>query len=192
MCYDGCMKYDSNEMKMKVELFDEKTLLRTMMRLSYEVVEKNDDLSKIVLVGIKRRGIPLAQMVKDNIKKNTGTDIDMETLDIKYYRDDLQKIDINPQITKQEFKVDINDKEVILVDDVLYTGRTVRAAIDAIFDIGRPKKVSLLVLVDRGHRELPIRPDYVGKNTPTSNSEMIKVNISPIDEKTNVELWELL
>lgn len=180
----------NTNLKFKRQLLDGDTLKRTMMRLSYEIVEKNSDLSNIVLVGIKRRGIPLAEMIKDNIKKNTGFDVANTTLDIKYYRDDLQKVDDNPQVNKEPLSVDINGKEVILVDDVLYTGRTVRAAIDAIFDNGRPSKVSLLVLIDRGHRELPIRADYVGKNIPTSLNEVIAVNIDSIDGKTCVDILE--
>lgn len=179
-----------NNLRFKRQLIDEDTLKRTMMRLSYEVVEKNPDLSNIVLIGIKRRGIPLAKMIQENIKKNTGFNVLMSELDIKYYRDDLQKVDVNPQVKKAAISIEINEKEIILVDDVLYTGRTVRAAIDAIFDYGRPSKVSLLVLVDRGHREIPIRPDYVGKNIPTSINEVIAVNVEPIDEVTNISILE--
>ncbi|MBR3228039.1 MAG: bifunctional pyr operon transcriptional regulator/uracil phosphoribosyltransferase PyrR [Erysipelotrichaceae bacterium] len=183
---------NTRELRFKVQLLDEDKLRRTMMRLSYEIIEKNADLSKIVLIGIKTRGVPLAEMIRENILKNTGIGIDLGTLDIKYYRDDLEKIDANPLLKKETFSFDINDKEIILVDDVLFTGRTVRAAIDAIFDQGRPAKVSLLVLIDRGHRELPFRPDYVGKNIPTSLNEVISVNISPYDDKTNVELLEII
>ena len=182
---------DNKNLLFKTQVVDENTLKRTMMRLSYEVVEKNGDLNNIVLVGIKRRGIPLAQMIKDNIYKNTGVEVALATLDIKFYRDDLKRVNDDPKLTKEDFNVDINDKEVIIVDDVIYTGRTVRAAIEAIFDLGRPSKVSLLVLVDRGHRELPFRPDYVGKNIPTSSKELVRVNLTPIDDKTNVELWEI-
>lgn len=181
---------NKNNLKKKIELLDEATLNRTMARLSYEIIEKNPDLNKIILIGIKTRGIPLAYMVKDNILKTTGFDVPVGTLNIKFYRDDLEKLDFNPTIQMEALPFDITDKEIIIIDDVLFTGRTVRAAIDALFDQGRPAKVSLLVLIDRGHRELPIRPDYVGKNIPTSLNEVISVNIKPIDEITNVELWE--
>lgn len=181
---------NKNNLKKKIELLDEATLNRTMARLSYEIIEKNPDLSKLIIIGIKTRGIPLAHMVKENILKHTGVDIPVGTLNIKFYRDDLEKVDINPTIQKEMLPFDITGKEIIIVDDVLFTGRTVRAAIDALFDQGRPDKVSLLVLIDRGHRELPIRPDYVGKNLPTSFNEVISVNIKPIDEVTNVELLE--
>ncbi|MBR0461345.1 MAG: bifunctional pyr operon transcriptional regulator/uracil phosphoribosyltransferase PyrR [Erysipelotrichaceae bacterium] len=181
---------EKNNLRFKVQLLDEATLFRTMTRLSYEVIEKNSDLSRIVLIGIKTRGVPLAELVKENIYKHTGIELPLATLDIKFYRDDLEKVSLNPLITQEELDVDINGKEVILVDDVIYTGRTVRAAIDAVFDKGRPDKVSLLVLIDRGHRELPIRPDYVGKNIPTAMNEVVSVNIRPVDERNNVELLE--
>lgn len=177
-------------MKFKRQLFDEETLKRTLMRFSYEIVEKNNNLNNLVLVGIKRRGVPLAEIIKENIKKNSGIEVETATLDIKYYRDDLQKVDINPQVREMPLSLDVNNKEIIIVDDVLYTGRTARSAIDALFDCGRPSKVSLLVLVDRGHRELPIRADYVGKNIPTSIHEVIAVNIDSIDGKTNIEILE--
>ncbi len=178
------------KLKKKVELMDEKAMKRAMMRLSYEIVEKKTDLEKLVLVGIKTRGYPLAEMLKENLKKIADCDVPLGVLDIKYYRDDLEKVADNPELHKVDLPFSIEGKEVILVDDVLYTGRTVRAAIEAIFDLGRPAKVSLAVLVDRGHRELPFRADYVGKNVPTSQNEVISVNIEPFDETTNVEILE--
>ena len=181
-----------SNLKFKVQLLDEETMIRTMTRLSYEVIEKNSDLSKLVLIGIKTRGVPLAEMVRDNISRHTGVEIPLGTLNINFYRDDLQKVAFDPQLKKEELGFDINGKEIVLVDDVLFTGRTVRAAIDALFDQGRPDKVSLLVLIDRGHRELPIRADYVGKNIPYSLSEVVSVNIKPIDDRNNVELLEIL
>ena len=174
----------------KVQLMDEETMHRTLMRLSYEIIEKKIDLDKLVLIGIETRGVPLAKEIHENITNISHTTPLLATLNIKYYRDDLETVSEHPQVEKPTFDFDINDKEVVLVDDVLYTGRTVRAAIDAIFDIGRPARVSLAILIDRGHRELPIRPDFIGKNVPTSNDEVIKVNIAPIDDKTNVEICE--
>lgn len=176
--------------KFKVQLLDELTMFRTIARLSYEIIEKHHELDKLVLIGIKTRGIPLAEMIRENIYKNTGVKIPLGSLDINFYRDDLEKVNIDPLIKKEELPFSINQKEIVLIDDVLFTGRTVRAAIDALFDQGRPDKVSLLVLIDRGHKELPIRADYVGKNIPTSLNEIISVNIKPIDEKNNVELLE--
>lgn len=182
---------DINNLVFKRQIIDEDTIRRTLMRLSYEIIEKNPNLSNIVLIGIKRRGIPLASIIHDNILKQTGINIEIGSLDIKYYRDDLKKVDSNPLVKNEVLNVDVNNKSVIVIDDVLFTGRTVRAAIDALFDVGRPSKISLLVLIDRGHRELPIKADYVGKNIPTSLNEVISVNIPPIDEKTNVEIWEI-
>lgn len=181
---------NKNDFKFKVQLLDEKALYRTLARLSYEIIEKHDDLSKLVLIGIKTRGVPLANIIKENIFKHSGFDIPLGTLDINFYRDDLEKVAVNPLLKKEELPFSINEKEVILIDDVIFTGRTVRAAIDALFDMGRPDKVSLLVLIDRGHRELPIRADYVGKNIPTSLNEIVSVNINPVDELNNVELLE--
>ena len=180
----------NGSLKTKVQIMDEKTLKRTMMRLSYEIVEKNEDLSDIVLVGIKTRGIPLARMLQDNIYKNTQILLPLGSLDISFYRDDLEKVNPNPKVSKSDLPFDINEKKVILVDDVLFTGRTVRAAIDALFDLGRPSKVSLAILIDRGHRELPIRPDYIGKNIPTSLNEVVAVNLEETDGYYNVEIME--
>ena len=183
------MKVNDN-LIFKRQIVDEETFKRTLMRLSYEIIEKYNNLDDVLLVGISSRGVPIAKQIKENIKKTTAKDIEITSLDIKYYRDDLQKVDINPQVRKDSFKANVDNKTVVIVDDVLFTGRTARAAIDAIFDQGRPSKVSLLVLIDRGHRELPIRPDFVGKNIPTSMNEVISVNIEPIDNKTNVEILE--
>ncbi len=175
----------------KVQIMDEDTIHRTLMRLSYEIIEKKIDLDRLVLVGIETRGVLIANEIHANIKKIANKETILTSLNIKYYRDDLEKVATHPQVKTPQFDFDINDKEVVLVDDVLYTGRTVRAAIDAIFDVGRPSRVSLAILVDRGHRELPIRPDFIGKNVPTSLDEIIKVNLMPIDDKTNVEICEV-
>lgn len=184
------MTEKKTELIKKVVLMDEQAMQRALMRLSYEIIEKNSSLEDLVLIGIKTRGGPLARIIRDNIRRHTGTELPMAVLDIKYYRDDLEKISDIPKVTKNDLPVEIDGKSIILVDDVLYTGRTVRAAIDALFDLGRPAKVSLAILVDRGHRELPIRPDYIGKNVPTSSSEVISVNLEETDGRTNVELLE--
>ena len=174
-------------MKKQVQLMDEITVKRTLTRLSYEIVEKSADLSNVVLVGIKTRGVPMAGILADNIERNTGIRPPICDLDITFYRDDLHYA---PTVKECSFGVDINGKEIIITDDVLYTGRTIRAAIEAIFSQGRPGKICLAVLIDRGHRELPIRPDYVGKNVPTSQSEIIKVNFADVDGLTNVMLYD--
>ncbi|MGN1161443.1 MAG: bifunctional pyr operon transcriptional regulator/uracil phosphoribosyltransferase PyrR, partial [Candidatus Fimenecus sp.] len=165
---------------------------RALMRISYEIVEKCRDLSNLVLVGIRTRGVPIAKIIAANIEKNSKVSVPVGSLDITFYRDDLEKIDESPKVGDTKIDGDINGKEVVLVDDVLYTGRTARAAIDALFSLGRPGKIRLAVLVDRGHRELPIRPDYVGKNIPTSLSEVIKVNIDATDGKTGVDICKVI
>ena len=144
----------------------------------------------MVLVGILRRGVPLAETIAANIEKNSGVTVPVGALDITLYRDDLETVADSPRVGTVVLPFSIEGKEVVLVDDVLYTGRTARAAIDALFSAGRPRRIRLAVLVDRGHRELPIRPDYVGKNVPTSQSEVIRVNLPETDGKTDVEIWE--
>ena len=177
-------------MKKKVQLMDELAVKRALTRLSFEIVEKSEDVDNIVLVGIKTRGIPMAKILAENIKNHTGVSPALCELDITFYRDDLSKAYDLPEVKECHFDVDVTGKEVIIADDVLYTGRTARAAIEAIFSQGRPNKIGLAVLIDRGHRELPIRPDYIGKNVPTSQKELIKVNFEEIDGSTNVELYE--
>ena len=162
---------------------------RAMARITHEVIERNRGAEGICILGIRRRGIPLAQRLADNIQKFEGVTVPVGHLDVTLHRDDRSDRD------RQEgdfcrIPVDIQEKTVILVDDVLYTGRTARAALDAVFANGRPRLVQLAVLVDRGHRELPIRPDYVGKNVPTSHKEAVRVNLEPTDGKTEVELYE--
>lgn len=177
-------------MKLKAQLMDDVTVKRALTRLSYEIIEKSRDLENVVLIGIKTRGVPLAEQIAANMETHTGVKVQTCTLDITFYRDDLTKRHDLPTVNTQTLPVDLNDKEVILVDDVLFTGRTVRAAIDAVFRFGRPARIRLVVLVDRGHRELPIRPDFVGKNIPTSLREIIAVHLEAVDGKTNVEIYE--
>ena len=185
------MERTKRELMPKVQILDETAMKRALMRLSYEIVERCTDPQNIILIGIRTRGVPMAERLRDNIRKNSGVDIPVGALDITFYRDDLQKVADMPQVTAvPAFSFDITGREVVLVDDVLFTGRTARAAIDALFSMGRPGKIRLAVLVDRGHRELPIRPDYVGKNVPTSMSEVIRVNLPEQDGKTNVEICE--
>lgn len=173
----------------KAALMDESAVSRALKRISHEIVEKNNGCRDLCIIGIKRRGVPLSQIIANNIKQIEGIDIPVGTLDITFYRDDLEHISDDPIIHNPQLPFDITGKTVILVDDVLYTGRTVRAAMDALKACGRADAIQLAVLIDRGHRELPIRGDYVGKNIPTSKSERIFVRIPPFDAVTSVELF---
>ncbi|MFR7934250.1 MAG: bifunctional pyr operon transcriptional regulator/uracil phosphoribosyltransferase PyrR [Clostridium perfringens] len=177
-------------MHLKASLLDENAIRRALTRLSHEIIEKNKGVEDIVLVGIKRRGYPLAERLSEFIEKFEGAKIPVASVDITLYRDDLTNVSDTPNLNDPKIDVDIRGKKVIIVDDVLYTCRTVRAAIDAIMDQGRPEFIQLAVLVDRGHKELPIRADYVGKNIPTSKDEIIKVQIKEIDGTDSVEIYE--
>ena len=176
------------------ELLDAEALQRTLHRIAHEIIEANADLGSVALVGIHTRGVPLAQRLKRLIAEFTGEDVDLGSVDITFYRDDVQvrgrEAPLHPQPIVRSTRLDfpLDGRTVVLVDDVLYTGRTIRAAIEALFDYGRPARVQLAVLVDRGHRELPIRPDYVGKNLPTARSERIQVQLVEVDEVDRVLL----
>lgn len=173
----------------KATIMDETAVVRALKRISHEILEKNNGCKDVCLIGIERRGVPMAQMIAQNIKQIENTEVCCGSLDITFYRDDLKHISSDPVIRASQIPFDINGKTVVLVDDVLYTGRTVRAAMDALMSHGRPDAIQLAVLVDRGHRELPIRGDYVGKNVPTSKSERIFVKLPPFDDKMCVELF---
>ena len=177
-------------MKEKAKLMDEKAIGRAITRISHEIIERNKGIEDVVLVGIKTRGVPIADRIGKKIEQFEGTIVHTGEIDITLYRDDLNKIDMDPVVKGSNIEFSIDDKIVILVDDVLYTGRTVRSALDAIIDIGRPKAIQLAVLVDRGHRELPIRADYVGKNVPTSKDEIISVKLSETDSEDSVTINE--
>lgn len=177
-------------MKEKAQLMDDKAMARAITRVSHEIIEKNKGIEDVVLVGIKTRGVPIANRIAKKIESIEGQSINTGEVDITLYRDDLKTINTDPVVNGSNIDFNINDKIVILVDDVLYTGRTVRSALDAVVDIGRPKAIQLAVLVDRGHRELPIRADYVGKNVPTSKDEIISVKLSEIDEEDSVTIKE--
>ncbi len=174
-------------MQKKSLLMDEADVRRALMRIAHEIIEKNKGTKDVCLVGIKRRGVPLAQQIGVNIAKIEDAALPCAELDIHSYRDDVIA-DI--PVAEAALPFDVTDKTVILVDDVLYTGRTVRAAIEAIFSMGRPRAIQLAILVDRGHRELPIRADFVGKNIPSAHSEHIYVKMPPLDDTTCVELWQ--
>ncbi len=169
-------------------IMDEPGMMRSLARIAHEIVEKNRGTEGIVLAGIKRRGVPLANILADNIEKFEGVRVPVGEIDITLYRDDLTKISEDPKTRSYEFPCDVTGKTVILVDDVIYTGRTVRAGMEAVFAAGRPKRIQLAELVDRGHRELPIKPDYVGKNVPTSHNEMIQVMVEYYDKTNEVRI----
>ncbi len=177
--------------KHKAQIMDEAGLHRALMRISHEITEKNKGVDNVALVGIYRRGESIAQIIRENILKIENVDVPYGAIDIGFYRDDLTTYTENPLVRHAELPFDINGRDVVLVDDVLYTGRTARAAIEAIFSLGRPNTIQFAVLIDRGHRELPIRADFVGKNIPTSRSEMIEVRLPRYDGETGVYLMDL-
>ena len=178
-------------MKFKAQLMDEAAVSRALMRISHEIAEKNNGVKNIRLAGILRRGLPIAERIGQNIMKIENTEIPCGSIDIGFYRDDLTPLERDPLVRKTELPFEVNDRDIILVDDVLFTGRTARAAIEAVISCGRPRSIQLAVLVDRGHRELPIRADFVGKNVPTSKKEMIEVCLPEYDGMTAVNLLEL-
>ena len=162
-------------MKLKANLLDDNAIRRSLVRISNEIIEKNKGVEEIVLIGIKRRGYPLAKRIAENIEKIEGVSVEVGYVDISLYRDDITEIEESVKLNSVDLGVEVKGKKVILVDDVLFTCRTVRAAIEAIIDRGRPLSIQLAVLIDRGHKELPIRADYVGKNIPTSKTEIVVV-----------------
>ena len=168
-------------------LLDSNSINKSLVRISHEIIERNKELESIILIGIQRRGVTLSNRIKDLIFTFSKVDIKTGALDIGFYRDDLSFIN-RPFIRETTILNNIDNKTVILVDDVLFTGRTIRAAMNALIDFGRPKFIQLAVLIDRGHRELPIRPDYIGKNIPTSSTESIQVKLTEIDEEETVLL----
>jgi pyrimidine operon attenuation protein/uracil phosphoribosyltransferase len=163
---------------------------RTLVRLAHEILEKSADLDKLAFIGIRRRGVPLAQRLARKIESLEKRPVPVGILDINLYRDDLTTVDIKPVVSDTDIPFSIQGKDIILVDDVLYTGRTIRAALDALFDHGRPARVQLLVLIDRGHRELPIEARFIGRTVQTSDSEIIEVKFQEIDETEKVLLVE--
>lgn len=176
----------------KAVVLDEQAIKRALTRIAHEIIERNKGIEEIIIVGIRTRGIFLAKRLAERIQQIEGKPVPVGELDITLYRDDLsiKTKDQEPLVKGSDIPVDISNKKVVLVDDVLYTGRTVRAAMDALIDIGRPSQIQLAVLVDRGHRELPIRADYVGKNIPTANTEKIVVQLLEFDEIERVAIHE--
>lgn len=177
-------------MKVKAQLLDEKGVNRSIIRIAHEIIEKNKGVEDITIVGIKTRGVPIAKRIAKYIEEFEGIEIPVGDLDITLYRDDLSEMYEQPNLNESNINFEIRNKVVILVDDVVFTGRTVRAAMDGIIRLGRPKAIQLAVLVDRGHRELPIRPDYVGKNVPTSIVEIVQVELAEIDGEDRVLIAE--
>jgi pyrimidine operon attenuation protein/uracil phosphoribosyltransferase len=175
-------------------VFDSEAISRTLSRIAHEIIEGNPDLDQVALVGIQTRGVPLAQRLRRLIAERAGEDVELGSLDITFYRDDVHvrggeaPLHAQPLVRATTLDFPLEGRTCVLVDDVLYTGRTIRAAIEALFDYGRPARVQLAVLVDRGHRELPIRPDYVGKNLPTARNERIQVQLVEVDEVDRILL----
>jgi len=176
----------------KAVVMDTSQLRRTIMRIAHEIVERNGGTEDIILVGIRNRGVPLADRIAKAIESFEGKSVPVGALDITLYRDDIQMISPNPLVGKTEINDDISERVVVLVDDVLFTGRTVRAALDELTDFGRPKSIQLAVLVDRGHREYPIRADFVGKNVPTSSTETVVVLLTETDGEEQVVLCDVV
>lgn len=175
----------------KAEIMDESGIMRAVTRIAHEIIEKNKGVDNVHLIGIQRRGVPLAKMIAAKIREVENKEVPVGILDITFYRDDLSMLSEHPVIKGTEINFSVQDKIIVLVDDVLFTGRTARSAIDAIMDIGRPKMIQLAILIDRGHRELPIRADYVGKNVPTSKTEMVNVKLYDIDRVNIVTLSDI-
>jgi pyrimidine operon attenuation protein/uracil phosphoribosyltransferase len=177
-------------MEIKTQVMDSDGIRRALYRLSHEIPEHNKGVEGLVIVGIRTRGVPLAKRLAEMITQHEDVELPVGILDITFYRDDLSLVSSQPVVHKTEIPVNVSGKTVVLVDDVLFTGRTVRAALDALMDLGRPKAIQLAVLIDRGHRELPIRADYVGKNVPTSQREVVHVQLKETDGEERVIITE--
>jgi pyrimidine operon attenuation protein/uracil phosphoribosyltransferase len=178
------------KLREKSQVLSASEIERTLVRLAHEIVEKNNGVPNLALVGIKRRGVPLAQRLAKILGRIEKTEVPVGTLDITFYRDDLSTIGHRPEVKPAEMEIDIQDKDIMLVDDVLYTGRTTRAALDALFDHGRPRRIQLCVLIDRGHRELPIEAAFIGRKIPTTDSEIVEVKLQETDDAEKVLLME--
>ncbi len=176
-------------MNVKAVIMDADAMRRATTRMAHEILERYSGTERLMLFGIKRRGVPLAEAIVRSIRDIEGVDIPCAELDVSFYRDDLTPVADRPVVTPGDI-VDVTDKRIVLVDDVIFTGRTARAAMEAVMAMGRPASIALAVLIDRGHRELPIRPDHVGKNVPTSRGEVVEVRMPPYDDATEVRLCD--
>jgi pyrimidine operon attenuation protein/uracil phosphoribosyltransferase len=186
------MEVESMELQEKKVLMDEVAIKRAITRIAHEIIEKNKGVEKVALIGIRRRGGPLAARLAERIEEIEGIKVPVGILDITLYRDDLTTLASQPVVHRTEVFFNINDMNIVLVDDVMYTGRTTRAAMDALIDLGRPRTIQLAVLVDRGHRELPVKADFIGKNVPTSKNEVISVLVKEIDGREEVIIKEFV
>ncbi len=175
-------------MKIKAKILDAEGIKRTLLRIAHEILEKNQGAEDLVIIGIRTRGAYLAERIAKNMEAIEGKKVPVGAMDITLYRDDLSEIASQPIVHSTEIDFDISGKKIILVDDVLYTGRTIRCALDGLIDYGRPANIQLAVLVDRGHRELPIRPDFVGKNIPTAQKEIVEVKLTESDDQEEVDV----
>ncbi len=176
------------ELIRKTTVLDEKAIRQALRRIAHEIIEKNKDIKQVALVGVRRRGVPLASRLQLLLQEFESVIVPLGQLDITLYRDDLSQKSEQPRVQETEIPFNINEQHVVVVDDVLYTGRTTRAAMDALIDLGRPASIQLAVLVDRGHRELPIRADYIGKNVPTSRTEVVEVKLMEADGEERVDI----
>ncbi len=174
----------------KATVMDEKAMQQALRRIAHEIIEHNKGTENLVLVGVRRRGVPLARRLQAYLNEIENTSIPLGILDITLYRDDLTQRTDQPEVRTTDVPFSLENKDVVLVDDVLYTGRTIRSALDALMDLGRPATIQLAVLVDRGHRELPIRADFVGKNIPTSKTELVEVRVTEFDDAEQVDILE--
>ncbi len=174
----------------KAVIMDEASVSRAMTRIAHEILERNEGCENLAIVGIVTRGDLLAKELVDRIKEIEGVDVPLGSLDISFYRDDFQT-HFSPEVHATDIPFDVDGKRIVLVDDILYTGRTIRCALDAIMDLGRPARIELAVLVDRGHRELPICPDFVGKNVPSSHEENVRLYLKEVDGRTAVEIFDV-
>ena len=178
------------ELKFKAKIMDEAAIDRTLVRIAHEILEKNDGTDDLCLIGIRTRGVPLARRLAKNIEKIDGVQLPVGELDITLYRDDLSTVADAPVLNRTDIPFPIAGKTVVLVDDVIYTCRTARAALDAVMQLGRPARIQLFALIDRGHAEFPIKPDFVGKNIPTSLREIVAVRLAECDGETGVSIYE--
>ncbi len=177
-------------MKFKAQIMDEAAVERALIRIAHQIIERNGGVDGLCLIGIKTRGVPLAERIAENIRRIEGAKIPVGKLDIRLYRDDLTNIAESPILSETDVPFPVAGKTVVLVDDVIFTCRTARAAMDAVTDLGRPARIQLFALIDRGHSELPIRATYIGKNIPTSTSEIVSVKLTETDGETSVSIYE--